>query len=73
MARKPLSAVGRCIPLIRAGLIAGVTTAVLAFPVTAAVGLVIREGGNDYQKLPADLITSDPPQTSYMYAADGRR
>ncbi len=72
MASQPLSAAGRCIPLIRAGLIAGVIVAAVAFPVTAAVGMVAKIGTNDYAKLPSDLSIVASPQTSYIYASDGK-
>ncbi|HWB38280.1 MAG TPA: transglycosylase domain-containing protein, partial [Rugosimonospora sp.] len=71
MARQPLSSAGRCMTLVRAGLIAGVTVAAVLFPVAAAIGVASRTATKEYDKLPSDLSIVASPQTSYIYASDG--
>ncbi|MEO3748315.1 transglycosylase domain-containing protein [Plantactinospora sp. B5E13] len=65
------SAPGRAVPLLRAGLIAGVVVAAALFPFAAVGGLAAKAGAELVDKTPADLLASAPAQTSYVYAADG--
>src|SRR5215469_9445791 len=58
--------------LIRAGLVVGVLGAVLAYPVAAAVGFVAKAGAVGYTDMPDNLTITTPPETSYLYAADGK-
>lgn len=70
--QRTLSASGRLVPLIRAGLIAGVTVAAVAYPLAAAGGLGAKAGADAIQSLPAELTIPPPPQTTYVYASDGK-
>lgn len=58
--------------LVRAGLIAGVAVAVAAYPLAAVAGLGIKAGEEGFANLPAALTILPSPQTSYLYAADGK-
>ena len=70
--KRPLSAVGRIAPLIRAGLIAGVVIAGLAYPLTAMAGYGIKAGSDALQSLPEELAVAPSAQTTYVYANDGK-
>jgi membrane peptidoglycan carboxypeptidase len=63
---------GRLAPLLRAGLIAGVTSAVVAFPLVAIGGLGVLAGTDFVESLPSQLKIVPPAQVSYVYAADGK-
>ncbi|SDZ41363.1 Membrane carboxypeptidase (penicillin-binding protein) [Micromonospora pattaloongensis] len=65
-------AIGRLIPLLRAGLIAGVVIAGATFPLAAAGGLTTKATTGPVDPWPAELQTFTPAQTSYVYAADGK-
>jgi membrane peptidoglycan carboxypeptidase len=70
--KRALSASGRIVPLIRAGLIAGVTVAAVAYPLAAAGGLGAKAGADAIQGLPSSLIIPPLAQTTYVYASDGK-
>jgi len=67
-----LSKSSRLVPLIRAGLIAGVCIAAVTYPLAAAGGLGLRAGAEAIQSLPASLAIPPVPQTTYVYASDGK-
>jgi membrane peptidoglycan carboxypeptidase len=70
--RSPLSAIGRIAPLLRAGLIAGLVIAGLAYPLTALAGFGVRAGSEALHRMPVELTVVPSAQTSYVYAADGK-
>lgn len=69
---RALSATTRVIPLLRAGLIAGVVVAAAAYPIAAAAGIGAKAGANAVQALPSSLIIPPLAQTTYVYASDGK-
>ncbi len=69
--KSALAHLGRLTPLVRAGLIAGVVLAAVAYPLAAMGGLGAKKASAVFNKLPADLTIVPPPQTSYVYASDG--
>jgi membrane peptidoglycan carboxypeptidase len=70
--RSPFAIAGRFAPLIRAGLIAGVVVAGLAYPLAALAGFGVKAGSDALQAMPAQLTVVPSAQTSYVYAADGK-
>jgi membrane peptidoglycan carboxypeptidase len=66
------AAVGRIAPLVRAGLIAGLVVAGLAYPLAALAGLGVTTGANALQSLPDELKVVPSAQTTYVYANDGK-
>ena len=70
--KRSLAAVGRISPLLRAGLIAGVVVAGLAYPLAAVAGLGAKSGAGLLQELPEELKVSPNAQTTYVFANDGR-
>ena len=71
MLRRKLLVAVQVLRLIRIGVIAGVATAIVAYPVAAAVGFGAKTGSTDYTNMPDDLTITAPPETSYLYASDG--
>jgi membrane peptidoglycan carboxypeptidase len=67
-----LAAAGRIAPLIRAGLIAGIVVAGLAYPLASLAGFGVKTGSDALQRMPIQLIVVPSAQTSYVYAADGK-
>jgi membrane peptidoglycan carboxypeptidase len=65
-------AAGKIAPLIRAGLIAGLVVAGLAYPLAALAGIGVKAGTEALQGLPDDLIEAPTAQTTYVYANDGK-
>ncbi|HKE64023.1 MAG TPA: transglycosylase domain-containing protein [Micromonosporaceae bacterium] len=72
MMKRAVSATTRLVPLVRAGLIAGVTVAAVAYPLAAAGGLGLRAGADAIRDMPANLIIPPLAQTTYVYASDGK-
>ncbi|WP_091628749.1 transglycosylase domain-containing protein [Micromonospora peucetia] len=72
MSNRPLAAVGRLVPLLRAGLIAGVVVAAVAYPVAAATGLGAKVTAHAMEHKTKILTTALPAETSYVYAPDGK-
>src|SRR4051794_36364985 len=70
--RSPLSLTGRIAPLVRAGLIAGVAVAGLAYPLTAVAGLGVKAGSDALRTMPEQLSVAPSAETTYVYANDGR-
>src|SRR5688500_16878451 len=68
----PFHAAGRIAPLIRAGLIAGVVMAGLAYPLAAMAGFGIKAGSDALQSMPEELSIVPAAQTTYVYANDGK-
>jgi membrane peptidoglycan carboxypeptidase len=62
---------GRFASLLRAGLIAGITVAVAAFPLAAVGALAILAGTDYIDKMPDQLRVTPPAQVTKIYAADG--
>ncbi|MGH3734446.1 MAG: penicillin-binding protein [Micromonosporaceae bacterium] len=58
--------------LLICGLLAGLVVAAAAFPALAVTGLAAKAGADNFQELPNDLEVVPPPETSYLYAADGK-
>ena len=65
-------AAGKFVPLVRAGLIAGLVVAGLAYPLTALAGIGVKAGSEALQGMPESLIEVPNAQTTYVYARDGR-
>jgi membrane peptidoglycan carboxypeptidase len=57
---------------VRTGLLGGLAVAALVFPVAALAGLGVKSGADGFDSLPRQLLISPSPQTSYVYAADGK-
>jgi len=70
--KRTLTAIAKLAPLVRAGLIGGVAVAALAYPVAALAGLTVKSGADAIDSLPRQLLIVPSPQTSYVYAADGK-
>lgn len=62
---------GKVAPLIRAGLIAGLVVAGLAYPLTALAGIGVNAGSHALQNMPDELTVVPSAQTTYVYARDG--
>jgi membrane peptidoglycan carboxypeptidase len=65
-------AAGKVAPLVRAGLIAGLVIAGLAYPLAAIAGIGVKAGADVLQDMPEDLIEVPTAQTTYVYASDGK-
>ncbi|HKD98394.1 MAG TPA: transglycosylase domain-containing protein [Micromonosporaceae bacterium] len=70
--KRLLTAGGRVVPLVRAGLIAGVVVAAVTLPLAAVGGLGAKAGADALDSLPASVIIPPLAQTSYVYASDGK-
>ena len=71
--KRTLAATSRLAPLLRAGLIAGVVVAAVAYPLVAVGGLGAKAGADARQTACRTSSTWCPPaQTTYVYAADGK-
>src|SRR5215467_1369592 len=70
--KRLLTAGGRVVPLVRAGLIAGVAVAAVVYPLAAIGGLGAKAGADALDSLPANLIIPPLAQTTYVYASDGK-
>jgi len=70
--KRALSATTRIVPLLRAGLIAGVVVAAASYPLAAVGGLSAKAGAHAVDALPADLVIPPLAQTTYVYASDGK-
>ncbi|GAA4900269.1 transglycosylase/D,D-transpeptidase PonA2 [Stackebrandtia albiflava] len=57
--------------VLKLGVLAGLLVALLVFPVVALGGVSAKAGLDSIDRLSVKLGESDPPQTSYVYAADG--
>jgi membrane peptidoglycan carboxypeptidase len=68
---RPSTATNRFVPLLRAGLIAGVALAAAAFPLAALGGLGANATADLVRDRPRDLRHTSPAQTTYVYASDG--
>ncbi|MGH2601442.1 MAG: transglycosylase domain-containing protein, partial [Dehalococcoidia bacterium] len=66
------SLVNNAASLVICGLLAGLVVAAAAFPALAVTGLAAKVGADNFQELPSDLEVLPPPETSYVYAADGK-
>ncbi|MEU1604915.1 transglycosylase domain-containing protein [Micromonospora matsumotoense] len=72
MSNRPLATAGRSVPLLRAGLIAGVVLAAVAYPVAAVTGLGAKATAHAVEHKTNILRTALPAETSYLYAPDGK-
>jgi membrane peptidoglycan carboxypeptidase len=70
--KRMLTTVARLAPLVRTGLIGGVAVAALTYPMAALAGLALKSGADTLDSLPRKLLIVPSPQTSYVYAADGK-
>ncbi|NUQ88993.1 MAG: penicillin-binding protein [Glycomyces artemisiae] len=57
--------------LLRTSVLAGLAIAALLFPLAAMAGLSAKAGFNAIDTLSVEVTETDPPLTSYVYAADG--
>ncbi|QSB04505.1 transglycosylase domain-containing protein [Natronoglycomyces albus] len=57
--------------LLRAGILVGLSVAILVFPVVVMGGLSAKAGASAIDQLSVELAETNPPLTSYVYAADG--
>lgn len=65
-------AAGKIAPLVRAGLIAGLVIAGLAYPLAALAGIGVKAGSDALAAMPDELIEVPSAQTTYVYASDGK-
>ncbi|MFG1951005.1 transglycosylase domain-containing protein [Micromonospora sp. NPDC048830] len=72
MSNRPLGKPGRLVPLLRAGLIAGVVVAGALYPVAALTGLGAKTTAHAVEQKTNILRTALPAETSYLYAPDGK-
>ncbi|RLP87357.1 MULTISPECIES: transglycosylase domain-containing protein [unclassified Micromonospora] len=72
MSNRPLAAAGRLVPLLRAGLIAGIVIAAAAYPLVALTGLGAKATAHAVEQKTKLLATALPAETSYLYAPDGK-
>ncbi|MFI6782985.1 transglycosylase domain-containing protein [Micromonospora sp. NPDC050276] len=72
MSNRPLAAAGRLVPLLRAGLIAGIVIAAAAYPLVALTGLGAKATAHAVDQKTRVLKTALPAETSYLYAPDGK-
>ncbi|MGW5669851.1 transglycosylase domain-containing protein [Micromonospora sp. NPDC003776] len=72
MSNRPLASAGRAIPLLRAGLIAGIVVAAAAYPLAALTGIGAKATAHAVEQKTDILKTALPAETSYLYAPDGR-
>ncbi|MCD0447166.1 transglycosylase domain-containing protein [Glycomyces sp. A-F 0318] len=57
--------------VLRTGLLVGLAIAALMFPLVAMAGLSAKAGFDTIDTLSVEVTDTDPPLTSYVYAADG--
>ena len=57
--------------LMKVGILAGLLVALMVFPLVALGGLSAKAGMDAIDRLSLQLGESTPPQTTYVYAADG--
>ncbi|MEH0842796.1 transglycosylase domain-containing protein [Micromonospora sp. CPCC 205711] len=72
MSNRPLAAAGRSVPLLRAGLIAGIVIAAAAYPLAAFTGVGAKATAHAVEQKTDILRTALPAETSYLYAPDGK-
>ncbi|MGC4853828.1 transglycosylase domain-containing protein [Micromonospora sp. DT4] len=72
MSNRPLAAAGRLVPLLRAGLIAGIVIATAAYPLVALTGLGAKATAHATEQKTRLLTRALPAETSYLYAPDGK-
>ncbi|MDZ5445761.1 transglycosylase domain-containing protein [Micromonospora sp. 4G57] len=72
MSNRPLASAGRAIPLLRAGLIAGIVVAAAAYPLAAVTGIGAKATAHAVEQKTSILKTALPAETSYLYAPDGK-
>jgi membrane peptidoglycan carboxypeptidase len=65
-------AAGKIVPLVRAGLIAGLVIAGLAYPLAALAGIGVKVGTDALAGMPEELTEVPNAQTTYVYAKDGK-
>jgi membrane peptidoglycan carboxypeptidase len=65
-------AAGKIAPLVRAGLIAGLVIAGLAYPLAALAGMGVKAGTDALAGMPEELTEVPNAQTTYVYAKDGK-
>ncbi|WP_446216530.1 transglycosylase domain-containing protein [Micromonospora sp. IBHARD004] len=72
MSNRPLASAGRAVPLLRAGLIAGIVVAAVAYPLAAFTGIGAKATAHAVEQKTSILKTALPAETSYLYAPDGK-
>ncbi|MEV0645405.1 transglycosylase domain-containing protein [Phytomonospora sp. NPDC050363] len=58
--------------LVRIGVIAGLLVAVMLFPLVALGGLTVKSSVDNLEDVSEALAMDPPPQTTYVYANDGK-
>ncbi|MEV0156604.1 transglycosylase domain-containing protein [Micromonospora sp. NPDC050686] len=72
MSKRPLAATGRTVPLLRAGLIAGIVVAAALYPLAAVTGIGAKATAHAVEQKTDILREALPAETSYLYAPDGK-
>ncbi|MFJ6198681.1 transglycosylase domain-containing protein [Micromonospora sp. NPDC092111] len=72
MSNRLFATAGRSVPLLRAGLIAGIVIAAVAYPLAAFTGLGAKATAHAVEQKTNLLRTALPAETSYLYAPDGK-
>ncbi|MEU0963083.1 transglycosylase domain-containing protein [Micromonospora aurantiaca] len=72
MSSRPLASAGRLVPLLRAGLIAGIVVAAALYPLVAVTGIGAKATAHAIEQKTSILKTALPAETSYVYAPDGK-
>ncbi|MBY8873255.1 transglycosylase domain-containing protein [Micromonospora sp. PLK6-60] len=72
MSNRPLAATGRTVPLLRAGLIAGIVVAAALYPLAAVTGIGAKATAHAVEQKTDILREALPAETSYLYAPDGK-
>ncbi len=70
--KRDRSPLGDALALLVCGVLAGVLAAAAAFPLVGLAGMVAEDSVNSFESLPSELTKTSLPQTSYVYASDGK-
>lgn len=70
--KRDRSPLGDALALLVCGVLAGVLTAAAAFPLVGLAGMVAEDSVASFESLPTELTKPSLPQTSYVYASDGK-
>lgn len=70
--KRDRSPLGGALTLLVCGVLAGVLAAAAAFPLVGIAGMVAEDGVDSFESLPTELTKPTLPQTSYVYASDGK-
>ncbi|GAB3234703.1 transglycosylase/D,D-transpeptidase PonA2 [Glycomyces halotolerans] len=70
--KRDRSPLGDGLALLACAVLAGILAAAAAFPFIATGGIVVGDSVESFESLPTELTKPTLPQTSYVYAADGK-